>query len=58
MAAYQLLAAQGLLTAEKLGLKVALYDPEAYYNMVKKAPAAVSRQGKELDRVLKRLGKE
>ncbi|GHF67636.1 TolC family outer membrane protein [Seohaeicola zhoushanensis] len=58
VAAYQLLAAQGLLTAEKLGLKVALYDPEAYYNMVKKAPAAVSRQGKELDRVLKRLGKE
>ena len=32
VAAYQLLAAVGLLTARDLGLKVKLYDPNAYYD--------------------------
>ena len=58
IAAYQLLAAQGLLTAEKLRLKVAIYDPTAYFNMVKSAPAAISKQSRQLDSVLKRLGKK
>ncbi len=35
IAAYQLLAAIGRLTAEDLGLKVAIYDPEANYNRVR-----------------------
>lgn len=57
VAAYQLLAAQGLLTAEQLRLKVQIYDPTLYYNLAKDAPAAVSKQSKQLDRVLKALGK-
>lgn len=57
IAAYQLLQAQGLLTAEHLGLAVEIYDPTLYYNLVKDAPAHVSRRGKDLDRVLKALGR-
>jgi outer membrane protein len=57
-AAYQLLAAQGLLTAQGLRLGVQIYDPTAYYNMVKDAPAQVSKQGRKLDRVLRALNKE
>ncbi len=57
IAAYELLAAQGLLTAERLGLAVQIYDPTIYYNLVKTAPATVSKQSKDLDRVLKALGK-
>lgn len=57
LAAYQLLSAQGLLTAEKLRLNVPLYDAVGYYNLVKTAPAAVSKRSKQLDRVLKTLGK-
>ncbi|GAA6158517.1 TolC family outer membrane protein [Ruegeria sp. HU-ET01832] len=57
-AAYQLLQAQGLLTAERLGLAVQIYDPTLYYNLVKKAPAQVSRQSKDLDRVLKALRRD
>ncbi|MDQ2092333.1 TolC family outer membrane protein [Marimonas arenosa] len=57
-AAYQLLAAMGLLTAERMKLKVPQYDPAAYYNMVKDAPALHSEQGRKLDSVLKALGKE
>ena len=57
VAAYQLLAVQGVLTAEKLGLAVQIYDPVAYYNLAKDAPAAKSKQAKQLDRVLKSLGK-
>lgn len=57
-AAYQLLAAIGVLTAEDLNLPVKRYDPAQYYNLVKDAPAAVSRQGRELDRVLRAIGKE
>ncbi|KIC12328.1 transporter [Leisingera sp. ANG-M1] len=57
IAAYQLLQAQGLLTAEHLGLAVEIYDPTLYYNLVKDAPAHVSKRGKDLDRVLKALGR-
>jgi outer membrane protein len=56
IAAYTLLYAAGLLTAEHLNLGVQQYDPAAYYNLVKDAPH-VSRQGEKLDRVLKALGK-
>lgn len=57
VAAYQLLAAQGLLTAEHLRLKVQIYDPTLYYNLAKDAPAAISKQTKQLDRVLRALQK-
>ncbi|MBO9449950.1 TolC family outer membrane protein [Tropicibacter sp. R16_0] len=58
LAAYQLLSAQGLLTAERLGLAVQIYDPTLYYNLVKGAPAQVSKRSKDLDRVLEALGKK
>ncbi|WP_171098193.1 MULTISPECIES: TolC family outer membrane protein [unclassified Ruegeria] len=58
LAAYQLLQAQGLLTAERLGLAVQIYDPTLYYNLVKKAPSAVSKQSRDLDRVLKALRRD
>lgn len=58
LAAYQLLASQGLLTAERLGLAVQIYDPTLYYNMVKDAPAAVTKRSRDLDRVLEALGKK
>lgn len=57
LAAYSLLQAQGLLTAEHLGLAVEIYDPTLYYNLVKRAPAQVSRQSRDLDRVLQALGR-
>lgn len=57
IAAYQLLQAQGLLTAEHLGLAVEIYDPTLYYNLVKDAPAQQSKRSKDLDRVLKALGR-
>lgn len=52
---YNLLASMGLLTAEHLKLGVPSYDPEAYYNAVKNAPA-MSAQGAALDRILKKIG--
>lgn len=55
-ATYNLLASMGLLTADHLGLGITTYDPEAYYNMVKDAPAR-SVQGEALDRVLKSIGR-
>lgn len=55
VADYALLAAMGLLTVEHLGLGVPVYDPEAYYNAVKNAPAT-SVQGERLDRVLRSIG--
>lgn len=58
LAAYQLLVAQGLLTAERLGLAVQIYDPTLYYNLVKKAPTQVSKQSRDLDRVLKALRRD
>ena len=57
LAAYSLLQAQGLLTAEHLGLAVEIYDPTLYYNMVKDAPAQLSRRSRDLDRVLRAIGK-
>lgn len=57
IAAYQLLQAQGLLTADNLRLGVEQYDPELYYNAVKSAPAFVTKRGQDLDRVLKALKK-
>jgi len=55
-AGYTLLAAMGELTAQKLRLKVRIYDPAGYYNMVKDAPAGRSEQGQKLDRVLRKIG--
>ena len=55
--AYSLLAQMGQLTVDHLNLPVQKYDPDAYYNHVKNAPAA-SDQGKALDRVLKALGQK
>lgn len=57
IASYELLSTQGLLTAERLGLAVQIYDPVIYYNLVKNAPAKQSKQSKDLDRVLEALGK-
>lgn len=56
VAYYSLLASMGLLTAENLKLGVPVYDPEAYYNVVKTAP--LSAQGAKLDRVLKAIGQD
>jgi outer membrane protein len=53
---YSLLAQMGLMTVDHLKLGIPTYDPEAYYNAVKKGPAT-STQGKRLDRVLKAIGK-
>jgi outer membrane protein len=58
VAYYSLLASMGLLTVDQLNLKVTRYDPAEYYNLVHKAPSALSKQGKKLDKVLQRLGKE
>lgn len=58
IASYAVLASIGELTAKDLRLNVQTYDPEAYYNLVKDAPIEGSKQGKQLDRVLKALGKE
>lgn len=59
IAVYQVLDAMGLLTAERLGLNVPIYDPAAYYNAVKDAPVVnVSPQGERLDRVLRAIGKQ
>ena len=56
IASYAVLSATGLLTAEHLRLPVQQYDPSAYYNLVKDAPAALSAQGRALDRVLQAIG--
>ncbi|MBD3677562.1 MAG: TolC family outer membrane protein [Rhodobacteraceae bacterium] len=59
IAAYQLLAAMGLLTAEHLNLSVAAYDPAAYYNSVKNAPISRdSERGRRLDSVLRAIGRQ
>ncbi len=57
-AAYSLLAAMGLLNVDYLNLAVEKYDPEAYYKQVEKAPALKSKQGQQLDKILRSLGKE
>lgn len=56
IATYRVLSAMGLLTAEHLNLGVQTYDPAAYYNLVRDAPATYSDQGQALDRVLEALG--
>ncbi|MFW2587815.1 TolC family outer membrane protein [Sagittula sp. SSi028] len=56
-AAYSVLESVGLMTAEALQLDVPKFDPSAYYNLVRTAPVQRSKQGQELDRVLKALGK-
>lgn len=56
VATYTLLSAMGQLTAEKLRLNVQLYDPSAYYNLVRDAPTSTSEQGRALDRVLEAIG--
>ena len=57
-AAYSLLSAMGLLTAEHLKLGVVTYDAEAYYNAVRNAPVRqVSPQGQKLDAIIELLGK-
>ena len=58
VAVYSLLSAMGLMTVEHLQLGIPTYDPSAYYNAVKSAPASLSAQGNALDRVLRRIGKE
>jgi outer membrane protein len=56
VASYSVLAAMGLLNAQHLGLAVQTYDPSAYYSLVDDAPAALSEQGRALDRVLRAIG--
>lgn len=51
---YQLLATTGQLTASRLNLGIASFDPEAYYNAVKNAPAT-STQGRKLDRIMSKI---
>ena len=58
IAAYTVLESIGQLTAKDLRLNVQIYDPAAYYNLVKDAPVSLSTQGQKLDRVLRALGKE
>ena len=53
---YSLLSSMGLLTADKLHLGIPTFDPQAYYNAVKNAPATSTR-GTKLDRILNSLGK-
>lgn len=56
-AAYSLISSTGMLTASELGLPVAQYDPNEYFNAVKSAPVPITKQGKKLDRILKRYQK-
>jgi outer membrane protein len=57
VAVYRVLGAMGLLSAQHLGLGVESYDPAAYGNTVRRAPASVIR-GDRLDRVLRAIGKQ
>ncbi|MBU2943080.1 TolC family outer membrane protein [Shimia thalassica] len=57
-AAYGVLSSMGLLTADHLNLNVEKYDPVAYYNLVEDAPTISSKRGKQLDKVLRAIGKE
>lgn len=55
IAAYEVLASLGLMTAKHLGLNVQLYDPAEYYRLIKSAPVK-SVQGEKLNRILRRIG--
>ena len=58
LAVYNLIAAMGLLTADRLRLGIATYDPEAYFNAVKRAPIYdISPQGAKLDAIIETLGR-
>lgn len=57
IAIYGLLSTMGRLTVDYLELPVIAYDPSIYYNSVRNAPAIGSRQGIQLDRVLKSIGR-
>lgn len=57
IAAFRLLAATGQLTVDYLNLPVEKFDPTLHYNRVKDAPAALSKQGKQIDRLLKSINK-
>jgi len=57
VAAYRVLSTIGHLTADDLQLNVPQYDPVDYYNLVKDSPVNLSKQGQQLDRVLRSLGK-
>lgn len=57
VAIYSLLASMGLLTVDHLNLGIPTYDPDAYYNAVRNAPA-ISLQGESLDRVLRAIGRD
>lgn len=57
IAAYDVLASMGLLTAEQLKLPVQIYDASAYYEVVKDGVAKNTRRGKQLDKVLRALNK-
>ena len=41
-----------------LNLNVQVYDPTAYFNAVKNAPSFTSRQGQQLDKVLRALNRD
>jgi len=55
VASYTVLSAMGQLTAENLRLRVQIYDPTVYYNLVQGGPSAISAQGRALDRVLEAI---
>lgn len=57
IAAYDVLASMGLLTAEQLKLPVQIYDASAYYDLVKDGVAKKTRRGQQLDKVLRALNK-
>jgi len=58
VATYLVLSTKGQLTAANLRLPVQQYDVTEYYNLAKTSPTSQSKQGAQLDRVLKRLQKE
>ncbi|MGI9393958.1 MAG: TolC family outer membrane protein [Boseongicola sp.] len=59
IAFFEVLDSMGILTAEHLKLNVPIYDPAAYYNSVKDAPRGqISKQSRQLNRIMRSLGKE
>ncbi|MGI9389444.1 MAG: TolC family outer membrane protein [Boseongicola sp.] len=59
IAFFEVLDSMGILTAEHLKLNVPIYDPAVYYNSVKDAPRGqISKQSRQLNRILRSLGKE
>lgn len=56
-ASYGVLVSMGVLTADYLKLGIQTYDPAGYYELVKDSPARKSKQGQQLDRILKGLNK-